>query len=57
MNLNNKRMQYTLTMPNGREIDFSTIILAQMSGKLTRAQVQERIDFLIDLHSWLLNRW
>ncbi|MGY8866497.1 MAG: hypothetical protein ACKVJK_12845 [Methylophagaceae bacterium] len=51
MNLNNKRMQYTLTMPNGREIDFSTIILAQMSGKLTRAQVQERIDFLIDLHS------
>ena len=38
-------MILTLTCPNGVQIDMSHFTLQQMEGKLTRAEVQERIDF------------
>ena len=38
-------MILTLTCPNGTQINMSPYILQQMEGKLTRAEVQERIDF------------
>ena len=38
-------MILTLTCPNGIQIDMSHFILQQMEGKLTRAEVQERINF------------
>jgi hypothetical protein len=38
-------MIFTLTCPNGSIINMSHFILQQMEGKLTRAEVQERIDY------------
>ena len=38
-------MQYILTCPNGKQIDMSHYILLQMSGNVTREQVQERINY------------
>ena len=38
-------MILTLTCSNGTLINMSQYILEQMEGKLTRAEVQERIDF------------
>jgi hypothetical protein len=38
-------MQFILTCPNGKQIDMSGYILAQMQGELTRDEVQERIDY------------
>ena len=38
-------MQFILTCPNGKQIDMSSYILKQMSGEITREEVQERITF------------
>lgn len=38
-------MQFILTCQNGKQIDMSSDILKQMSGKITREDVQERITF------------
>ena len=38
-------MQFILTCPNGKQIDMSSYILKQMSGDITRDEVQERITF------------
>ena len=38
-------MQYILTCPNGKKIDMSEYILMQLSGKITRDEVQTRIDY------------
>ena len=38
-------MILTLTCPNGTIINMSPYILQQLEGKLTRTEVQERIDF------------
>jgi len=38
-------MQFILTCPNGKQIDMSSDILKQMSGEITRDEVQERITF------------
>lgn len=38
-------MQFILTCPNGKQIDMSSDILKQMSGKITRGDVEERITF------------
>ena len=38
-------MQFILTCPNGKQIDMSRDILKQMSGKITRQDVEERITF------------
>lgn len=43
--INNRFMQFILTCPNGKQIDMSGYILAQMQGELTRDEVQERIDY------------
>jgi hypothetical protein len=38
-------MQFILNLPNGKQIDMSSDILKQMSGEITREDVQERITF------------
>ena len=38
-------MQFILTCPNGKQIDMSSDILKQMSGKISRKDVQNRIKF------------
>jgi len=38
-------MTYTLTCPNGKQIDFSDYILQQMKGEITRQDVLDRIEF------------
>ena len=38
-------MQFILTCQNGKQIDMSSDVLKQMSGKITREDVQERITF------------
>ena len=38
-------MQFILTCPNGKKIDMSSYILKQMSGKMSREDVQTRINF------------
>ena len=38
-------MQFILTCPNGKQIDMSSDILKQMSGKITRQDVEERVTF------------
>lgn len=38
-------MQFILTCQNGKQIDMSSDILKQMSGEITREEVQERITF------------
>ncbi len=38
-------MKMILKCPNGVEIDMSSYILQQMSGEITRKEVEERIEF------------
>ncbi len=38
-------MQFILTCPNGKKIDMSSYILKQMSGEMSREDVQTRINF------------
>ena len=38
-------MTYTLTCPNGKQIDFTGYILKQMKGEITRQDVLNRIEF------------
>ena len=38
-------MQFILTCPNGKQIDMSSDILKQMSGEITREEVEQRITF------------
>ena len=38
-------MQFILTCPNGKQIDMSGYLLMQLDGEITRAQVQERINY------------
>lgn len=38
-------MTYTLTCPNGKQIDFTGYILKQMKGEITRQDVLDRIEF------------
>ena len=38
-------MQFILTCPNGKKIDMSSYILKQMSGEITRKDVETRINF------------
>ena len=38
-------MQFILNLPNGKQIDMSSDILEQMSGEISREDVQERINF------------
>jgi len=38
-------MQFILNLPNGKQIDMSSDILKQMSGEISREDVQERITF------------
>ena len=41
----NNNMEFILTCPNGKQIDMSNDVLRQMSGEITRNEVEERIDF------------
>jgi hypothetical protein len=38
-------MIYTLTCPNGKEIDMTYYIGKQMEGEITRQDVLDRIEF------------
>jgi hypothetical protein len=38
-------MQHILTCPNGKQIDFTSYILKQMKGEITRQDVLNRIEF------------
>ncbi len=38
-------MQFILNLPNGKQIDMSSDILKQMSGEISREDVQDRINF------------
>jgi hypothetical protein len=38
-------MQFILTCQNGKQIDMSGYLLMQLSGEITREQVQERINY------------
>jgi len=38
-------MQFILNLPNGKQINMSSDILKQMSGEISREDVQERINF------------
>ena len=38
-------MQFIITCPNGKQIDMSSDILKQMSGEITRQDVEDRITF------------
>ena len=41
----NNNMEFILTCPNGKQIDMSNDVLRQMSGEITKSEVEERIDF------------
>lgn len=38
-------MQYTLTCPNGKQINMTSYILKQMKGEMSRQDVLNRIEF------------
>ena len=38
-------MQFILNLPNGKQVDMSSDILKQMSGEISREDVQNRINF------------
>ena len=38
-------MQFILNLPNGKQIDMSSDILKQMSGEITKQDVETRIKF------------
>ena len=38
-------MQYTLTCPNGKQINMTSYILKQMKGEMSRQDVLDRIEF------------
>ena len=38
-------MQWILKCPNGKKIDLSSYILKQMSGEISKSEVQYRINF------------
>lgn len=38
-------MEFILTCPNGKKIDMSSDILLQMSGDITKQDVETRIQF------------
>jgi hypothetical protein len=38
-------MQFILTCQNGKQIDMSGYLLMQLSGEITREQLQERINY------------
>ena len=38
-------MQFILNLPNGKQIVMSSDILKQMSGEISREDVQNRINF------------
>tara|TARA_R110000796_G_scaffold31040_2_gene82587 strand:- start:206 stop:406 length:201 start_codon:yes stop_codon:yes gene_type:complete len=38
-------MQFILNLENGKQIDMSSDILKQISGEITKQDVQTRIDF------------
>jgi len=38
-------MIHTLTCPNGKEIDFTSYIIQQMEGEITRQDVLDRIEY------------
>ena len=38
-------MQFILICPNGKQIDMSNDILKQMSGEITRQEIEKRIIF------------
>jgi len=38
-------MQWILKCPNGKKIDMSSYILKQMSGEISKSEVQDRINF------------
>lgn len=38
-------MQFILKLPNGKQIDMSSDVLKQMSGEISREDVQDRINF------------
>ena len=38
-------MQFILKCPNGKRIDMSTDVLRQLTGEITRDEVNERIEF------------
>ena len=37
-------MQFILNLENGKQINMSSYIMKQMKGKMTREQVQEKIN-------------
>ncbi len=41
-------MQYILTCPNGKQIDMTSDVLKQMQGKITREDVTNKIQLLMD---------
>lgn len=45
-------MEFILTCPNGKRINMSTDILKQMTGEITRDEVEERIDFYINTNNY-----
>ena len=45
LNTKINNMQFILQCPNGKEIDMSNDVLRQMSGEITREEVEERINF------------
>lgn len=47
----NNNMEFILTCPNGKQIDMSNDVLRQMSGEITRNEVEERIDFYTKTNS------
>jgi len=44
-------MEFILTCPNGKQIDMSSDVLRQMSGEITKSEVEERIDFYTKTNS------
>lgn len=47
----NNNMEFILTCPNGKQIDMSNDVLRQMSGEITKSEVEERIDFYTKTNS------
>ena len=45
MSTKNNNMIYTLTCPNGKEIDMTHYIGKQIEGEITRQDVLDRIEF------------
>lgn len=41
-------MQYILTCPNGKKIDMTSDILKQMKGEITREDVTNKLQLLMD---------